>query len=79
MAEKYNNPSYNAKINILKKIDDAASVMGSTKSRQGAFRDIGAKSTAKNVLNNNMHKSTNERERPFLKSDLDKLNQQAMD
>ena len=54
MAEKYN--SYLAKVNLLKKIDDAASQVGSTtsKARPSGMRDIGgAKSTAKNVLSSN--------------------------
>ena len=68
MAEKYNLPGYSAKANILRKIDDAASQIGS---RAGGIRDIGAKSTAEKVLNNNMHKAG---DRPFVKADLDRLN-----
>ena len=46
MADKYNNPSYAAKANILRKIDDAASQLGTSKQKQTTMRDIGAKSTA---------------------------------
>jgi hypothetical protein len=73
MADKYNNPSYAAKVNILRKIDDAASQLGTSKTKQTAMRDIGAKSTAQNVLNSNLHKSN---ERPFGKAELDRLNSQ---
>ena len=69
MTDKYNLPGYSAKANILRAIDDAASQLGSTKSRQGGIRDIGAKSTAKNILNNN---KSNDRQ--FKTSDLEKLN-----
>jgi len=69
MANKYNSST---KANILRKIDDAASEIGSARPSQ--LRDIGAKSTAKNVLNNNMNKAL---DRPFAKSDLDRLNQLA--
>lgn len=67
MADTQSKSGYAAKLNILRKIDDAASQMGSQK--KGGMRDIGARSTAQNVLNNNMlHKSVK-------KSDLARLNQ----
>ena len=59
-------PSYNAKVNLLKRIDDAASQMGGNRDdqrlRKSGIRDIGAKSTAQSVLNgNNLNSSFNKK------------------
>lgn len=73
MADKYNNPSYAVKANLLRKIDDAASQFSTSKPKPNMMRDIGAKSTAQKVLNKNLILSS---ERPLGKAELEKLNSQ---
>ena len=72
MADKYNLPANMAKVNLLRKIDDAASQVGSKRNmtRDGR-RDIGAKTTAMNVLSKKLNQSLEQSNHPFSKEGLD--------